>query len=156
GRLTGRRIARDRGATRVVAVEAEPGVRVDLGAAPGTSHDSALRADDRRVGSAAVRWIDRVDSKSIAAHAPAGNRPPPRRPRDVALPVDRVAGLQDRILPYRAKGTARFGVGQPDAHDVVVPDLHANRVLQRACAPSVDPAVADLRAGHDPAIVLMN
>ena len=40
GRLAGRRIARDRRAARVVAVEAEAGVDVELGAVE--------RADDRR------------------------------------------------------------------------------------------------------------
>src|SRR5262249_37085216 len=75
GRLTGRRIARDRGAPRVVAVETEPGVRIHLGATPGTNDDSALGAGDRRIGNAAVRAIDRVDSKSIAVDARAGERP---------------------------------------------------------------------------------
>ena len=98
GRFAGHRIDGDGRAARVVAVEAEAGVDVDLGLCERSKDRAAFRADEPRVVGTAVLGDAGVDVEAIAVDAHAGERPQPRRPLGFVLREGAGARLEHRIL----------------------------------------------------------
>src|SRR4029077_21102384 len=141
--LPRRGVARDRRPAGIVAVEAGPRVRVQLGAAERPDHHAALGTYQAGAGDAAVGRVVGGHAEPVAVHPNARHRSKPRTPRDFVLNVSRAAGLDHRILPDGLEPPPRFGVIEPDVGDVVVPELDAERVLNRVTTPLLQTPVID-------------
>ena len=85
--LACRRIARDGRTASVVAMEAKPGVGVQLGAAERTDDEAALRTDQTGAGDAAVRRVARGHIETVAVYPNARQRSKPWHPGDFVLNV---------------------------------------------------------------------
>ena len=148
-------VSRHRGAQRVVAVEAGAGVHVELGAFPRPDHGAALRADDRSVGGAAVRGVERADAvvrgvraqtrEWCAATAPTRSRSAHRRRR--SSPSPRPAA--------RVEPDAFLGVIQGDF------GMRRCEAARRSCSnrvpvPAAEAPLRNPRTGHQAVIDLFD
>ena len=154
-RFAGRRIDGDRGAARVVAVEAEPGVHVELGAAhgPRTTPPFGLTRPAvpcrRCAGRSRRRRSDtRRRARRRACAATASTRSRSARSRAPLV----CSTSSSRTVSSRVRGR---GVVQPDRRDVVVAHLQRRRCSAsmrppQRCQPTVASrfAPADERGGR--------
>ena len=89
----------------------------------------------------------------------ASNRIPscvtkPRRPCGLVLRIHTRARDEHGVLGLRVETYAAFRVVEPDFRDVVVANLHAERILYGVSSPHGEPAVGHLHARDEAAINL--
>ena len=118
--------------------------------------EAALRTDEAGRRRPAVGGIERGHPEPRSVHAQPGHRPQPRCPLDLVLRVCAGGRLEHRVPAPRVEPDARFGVIETDRADVVVPDLHADRVLCRSTCAAAEPAVGGLAAGDEAMIRLFD
>ena len=108
-----RRIARDRRPAGVVAVEAEPRVRVQLGAAERPDHEAALGTHQTGAGNAAVRRVARGHTETVAIYSNARQRSIRATSREPFSERGSLARNLDSPARLDAEATNNFNEGKP-------------------------------------------
>ena len=142
-------------APRVVAVEAQPRVEVQLRALPRPNHHPAFRTGEPGARHTAVEGVAGPHLEPVAIGAETGQGAQPWRPCRFVLHVCRGARLPHGILPDGVDERARLRLVQPDVRDVVVPELQTKRVLHRASAPHLETAMREPGAGDEAMVCLV-
>jgi hypothetical protein len=82
----------------------------------------------------------------------ARDRSKPRSPRRFVLGIGRGTGLDDEVLPDGVQELPCLRVIQAHDRNIVVPQLHADRVLHLVAEPMADVSMAHLGAGDQSVI----
>ena len=152
--LPARRVDGDRRAPCVVAVEAEPGARVDLRAPPGAEREPELGAHDGVRLDARVGLDVALDIEPEHVGSEPGRRPQPVRPPRLVAGVGAGRALGHPVVADRPHAHAVLRVEQADPEDLVVPEVDADRVHAAPPETRREPPVRDAAAAVEPAVLL--